>query len=47
MGNQSNHGRRLDRLEERHAPPGIPARWHRVIGDSEAELDRQTDKVIA
>jgi hypothetical protein len=43
----ANHSRRLDRLEERHASPGIPARWHRVMGDSEAELDRRTGELIA
>jgi hypothetical protein len=43
----TNHSRRLDRLEERYAPPGLPARWHRVIGDTEAELDRRTNELIA
>jgi hypothetical protein len=43
----TNHSRRLNRLEERYAPPGLPARWHRVIGDTEAELDRRTNELIA
>ena len=41
-----NDNRRLDRLEEIHAPSG-PARWHGVIGDSEAELDERIHELIA
>ena len=43
----SNHGRRLHRLEEAHAPSGRPERWHQVIGDTEAELDELTNELIA
>jgi hypothetical protein len=43
----TNHSRRLDRLEERYTPSGLPARWHRVIGGSEAELDARTAELIA
>jgi hypothetical protein len=43
----ANHSRRLDRLEERYAPAGFPARWHRVIGDTEAELDERMRELIA
>ena len=43
----SNHSRRLDRLEEIHAPSGRPERWHQVIGDTEAELDERTRELIA
>ena len=31
----------------RFVPAGIPDRWHRIIGDSEAELDRQMNELIA
>lgn len=43
----TNHSRRLDRLEEIHAPTGIPDRWHRVIGDSDAELEERMQEMIA
>ena len=43
----TNHSRRLDRLEERSAPVGLHSRWHRVIGDTEAELDSQVNELIA
>ena len=43
----TNHSRRLDRLEEIHTPSGRPARRHRVIGDTEAELDERTQELIA
>ena len=43
----SNHGRRLDRLEEIHAPAGRPERWHQVIGDTKAELDQRIAELIA
>jgi hypothetical protein len=43
----SNHGRRLDRLEEAHAPSGRPERWHQVIGDTKAELDQRIAELIA
>jgi len=42
----SNHTRRLDRLEEIHAPSGRPERWHQVIGDSKAELDEKMQELI-
>ena len=37
----------LGRLEEIHAPSEGPARWHRVIGHSDAELDEQVNELIA
>jgi hypothetical protein len=37
----ANHSSSLDRLEERYAPAGCPASWHRIIGDTEAALVRQ------
>ena len=43
----SNHSRRLDRLEEIHAPSGRPERWHQVIGDTRAELDQRIAEMIA
>jgi hypothetical protein len=43
----SNHTRRLDRLEEIHAPGGRPERWHQVIGDTKAELDQRIAELIA
>jgi len=43
----SNHCRRLDRLEEIHAPHGRPERWHQVIGDTKAELDQRIAELIA
>jgi hypothetical protein len=43
----SNHTRRLDRLEEAHAPSGRPERWHQVIGDTKAELDQRIAELIA
>jgi hypothetical protein len=43
----TNHGRRLDRLEEIHIPSDRPARWHRVIGNSDAELDERMRELIA
>jgi hypothetical protein len=42
----TNHGRRLNRLEEVYAP-SRPERWHRVIGHSEAELDERMSGMIA
>jgi hypothetical protein len=42
----TNHGRRLDRLEEIQTPSG-PERWHRVIGHSEAELEKRIREMIA
>jgi hypothetical protein len=42
----TNHGRRLDRLEEIHTPSG-PERWHRVIGHSDAELGERINEMIA
>jgi hypothetical protein len=42
-----NHTRRLDRLEETHAPSGRPERWHQVIGDTKAELDQRIAELIA
>jgi hypothetical protein len=42
-----NHGRRLDRLEEIHAPSSRPDRWHRVIGHSGAELEKRKWQMIA
>ena len=32
--------RRLDKLEEKHAPPDPPVKWRRVIADSQAEADQ-------
>jgi hypothetical protein len=43
----TNHSRRLDRLEEIHAPSSRPERWHQVIGGSEAELDARMEELIA
>jgi hypothetical protein len=43
----TNHTRRLDRLEEIHAPSGRPDRWHRVIGHSDAELEERMQQMIA
>lgn len=43
----SNHGRRLDRLEEIHAPGERPERWHRVIGHSDVELEERMKEMIA
>jgi hypothetical protein len=43
----ANHSRRLDRLEERYAPADLPARRHRIIGDTEIELNRQMNELIA
>ncbi len=43
----TNHSRRLDRLEEIHTPSGRPDRFHRVIGDSDAELEERMQEMIA
>ena len=43
----TNHTRRLERLEEIHAPGGRPERWHQVIGDTKAELDQRIAELIA
>jgi hypothetical protein len=37
----------MDRLEVIHAPSDRPERWHRVVGDTEAELDERTNELIA
>jgi hypothetical protein len=42
-----NHSRRLDRLEEIHAPSDRPERWHQVIGESDAELEMRMNEMIA
>jgi hypothetical protein len=43
----TNHSRRLDRLEETHAPSGRPDRWHNVVGDTEAELNARVQELVA
>jgi hypothetical protein len=43
----SNHTRRLDRLEEIHAPNDRPERWHQVVSDTKAELDQRIAEMIA
>ena len=32
--------RRLDKLEEKHAPPAPPVKWRHHIADSQAEADQ-------
>ena len=42
----SYQDRRLRRLEEQHVPSGRPDRWHRIIGDTEAELRARSAELI-
>jgi hypothetical protein len=43
----TNHCHRLDRLEQTYALSRRPERWHRVIGEEEAELDERVAELIA